>query len=144
MAEGDITFYNSFKKHISDNPINWDTDTIKCELMAAAYTPNIDTDEFWSGISANVAANANYVAKTITCSTPTVDTGNDRAVYDATTNPSWTALGAGALSCAVLYKDTGNPATSPLICYMAIVATQPNGGNYTITWHATLGVFVLA
>ena len=143
MAQGDIVFYNTAKKHISDNPINWDTDTIKCELMLAAYTPNIDTNEFWSNISANVATNANYVAKTLTCTTPTVDTVNDRAAYDSTTNPTWTALGAGNLACAVIYKDTGNPATSPLIAYMSIVATQPNGGDYTITWH-TNGIFVLA
>ena len=43
MAQGDIVFYNTAKKHLSDSPINWDTDTIKCELMLAAYTPNIDT-----------------------------------------------------------------------------------------------------
>jgi hypothetical protein len=143
MAQGDIVFYNTAKKHLSDSPINWDTDTIKCELMAAAYTPNIDTDEFWSNISANVAANANYVAKTLTCTTPTVDTALDYAKYDSTTNPTWTALGAGDLACAVIYKDTGNPATSPLICYMSIVATQPNGGDYTITWN-TVGIFVVA
>lgn len=143
MAEGDITFYNGAKAQISESPINWDTDTIKCSLMASAYTPDIDTHDFWDDISASEAANANYVQKTLTCTTPTVDTVNDWAEYDETTNPTWSSLGAGDLACAVVWKDTGTPATSPLICYMEIVATQPNGGDYQITWHAN-GIFVVA
>ena len=143
MAQGDITFYNFAKKYLSDSPINWDTDTIICLLMADAYVPNIDTDEFISTIVANEAANANYVRKTMTATTPTVDTVNDWAEYDLTTNPTWTALGTGTLKCAVLAKNTGADATSPLICFMSIVATQPNGGDYTITWHAN-GPFVVA
>lgn len=143
MAQGDITFYNTAKKHLSDNPINWDTDTIICLLLDSTYTPDIDTEEFISDIVAKEAANANYVRKTLTCTTPTVDTVNDWSEYDETTNPTWSSLGAGDLACAVIAKNSGADATSPLICYMEIVATQPNGGDWQITWHAN-GIFVVA
>src|SRR5574338_421363 len=52
----------------------------------------------------------------------------------------------GDVSEAILvYKDTGVEATSPLIAYIDTVSSglpvTPNGGDITIAWHATDGVF---
>jgi hypothetical protein len=143
FAEGDITFYNSAKQKLGDGSIDWDTDTINCMLIAtsAAHTPDIDTHEDYADVSADEAANTNYVAKgdVLTPSAPTKDTVNDWAEYDST-DASWTALGNGDVSHAIVFKDSGTPATSWLICYVELGTTQPNGGDYTISWHAD-GVF---
>lgn len=139
MAEGDITIYNVAKAKLGDGTIDWDTDTIKCALVNG-YTPNIDTHEDWADVSANEVSLANYTAggATMTCSAPTVDTGNDWAEYDAA-DVTWNSLGAGSVSHAIIYEDTGVAGTSTLIAYVEL-ATNPNGGDYTISWHAD-GVF---
>ena len=139
MAEGNIHVFNNAGKHFGNANMDWDTNTWKLMLMAAAYVPNIDTQEFLSDISANEAANANYARATLTCSAPVVDTVNNWVEFDAA-DVLFTALGAGNLAAWVAFKDTGTPATSPLLCYGEIVGTQPNGGNYTVVFHAD-GVF---
>lgn len=141
MAQGDITFFNSAKGKLGDGSIDWDTHTIKCALING--TPNIDTHDFWNDLSASEVSLTNYTAggATMTCSAPTIDTTNDWAEYDAN-DVTWTALGSGTVSHAIIYRDTGDGATSPLIAHVELT-TQPNGGNYTIAWHAD-GVFKLA
>ena len=142
MAEGDVTFLNSYKKHIGDGTMDWDADTIKVALLNG-WTPDIDTDEFWSDISANEISATNYTAggQALTGAAITVDTTNDWAKYDAN-DPSWTSLGAATVTRAAFYKDTGTPSTSPLICAVEI-ATNPNGGNYSLVLGAN-GLFTVS
>lgn len=52
-------------------------------------------------------------------------------VLDAS-DPTWTNLDAGTPSHAVVYKDTGTPATSRLIAANAAITTPSNGANYTV------------
>lgn len=141
MAQGDMVMYNGIKGKLGDGSVDWDTNTIKVALLTG-YTPNKDTHVAWSDISASEITAANYTAGgvAITPSTPTIDTTNDWAEYDAT-DAAWTSLGApsGAINYAIVYKDSGVAASSWLISYIEIT-TQSNGGNYTIAWHAD-GVF---
>jgi len=109
--------FNRAKKKLLDAGINLGTDTIKVALLDSNYVPNIDTDEFFSGISADELGTANgYTAggSTLAGKATTVDTVNDRAVFDAN-DVSWTLTGPITFRYAVMYKDTGNPATSPVI-----------------------------
>lgn len=140
MAEGDIVFYNTYKKKVVDADVDFLADTIKLALFTG-YTPNIDTHEFFDDVTTEESGTG-YTAggETLGTKTTTVDTTNDQVDVDAA-DVTWTGLDVGTPSHAVLYKDTGTPATSPLICHIEI-ATASNGGDYTISWNAG-GIFTL-
>jgi hypothetical protein len=146
MAEGDIVFYNAAKKKILDNDIDFAADTIKVTLHTG-YTPNIDTDEFWDDISSTeYSTDAGYTAGGVTLGSKTVttDTANDQADVDAA-DPSWSSLGPltpNTPSHAVMWKDTGTPATSPLLLYVVLGTTPTNGSNYALALNAG-GLFTL-
>lgn len=135
MAQGDIVFYNSAKKKILDNDIDFLADTIKVALVAG-YTPNIDTHDNWDDVNSNEESGAGYTAGGITLAskTVTVDTTNDQADIDAA-DITWSGLDVGTPSHAICYKDSGTPSTSPLIFHMEIT-TASNGGDYAIAWNA--------
>lgn len=129
--------YNNFKKNIMNGSIDLDTDTIKVALVTSSYTPNQDTDEFFDDVTNEVSATG-YTAGGQTLTTPavTADTTDDEGVFDAD-DVSWTITGSLTARGAVIYKDTGTPGTSPLICYIDFggdeVATD---GDFDITWNA--------
>lgn len=134
------TLYNPFKKKIVDGTnIDLDSDTIKIALVGSGYTPAIDTHDFWDDVVANESSGTGYTAGGATLSniTLSVDTTNDRAVFDAD-NVSWTISSALAARYAVIYKSTGDNATSPLIGYIDLDALYSlASGTLTITFHAT-------
>lgn len=140
MAEGDIVFYNSFKKKLVDNDVDFAADTIKVTLHTS-YTPNIDTHDFWDDVSSTEYGTASgYTAGGVTLGskTVTVDTSNDQADVDAA-DPSWSSLGPlspNTPSHAIIWKDTGTPGTSPLICYMELGTTATNGSDYALALNA--------
>lgn len=142
MANGDVTLFNQAKKNIGNGTIDWDTGTTKVMLVNTTIgATEIDNWDFKDDVTGEVSL-TNYTAGgvAITPSAPTVDTTNNWAEYDAT-DAAWTNLQAGTVSHGVVYKDTGTAGTSALICFVELT-TQPNGGNYTIAWHAD-GVFKL-
>lgn len=136
MAEGDQTAYNEGKVQFFSAGINLTSDTIKLALVTG-YTPNIDTHEFWSDVSANEESGTGYTAggEALTTKSVTQDNTNDRAVFDAD-DVTWTGLDVGTPSHAILYKDTGVATTSPLISYIEL-GRASNGGDYTVQWNAT-------
>lgn len=135
MAEGDITVYNKYKTSLLNGVdfADLDGDTIKVALVSG-YTPDIDLHDFWSDVNGNEVSGPGYTAGGETLSvTVSQDDTDDEGVFDAV-DVTWTALDVGTPSHAIIYKDTGTPTTSPLICYMEIT-TPSNGGNYTISWN---------
>ena len=111
-----MAVYNKAKHDLISGNIDFDVDTFKIALLTSAYTPNIDTQEFWSDISANEASGTNYTAGGgATTITVTRIDASDLTEVDGTTvtfaNSSVTAR------YGVLYKDTGTPTTSVLIAY---------------------------
>ena len=125
MATG--VAYNKYKQKIMLGGIDLLNDTIKVALLANTYTPAIDTHEYFSDVSAHELATAGgYTAGGATLAGKTVicDTSIDKGVFDAT-DPEWTADGTG-FTCryAVAYKDSGDPATSPLIAYWDLGGDQ--------------------
>jgi len=128
--------YNAFKKNIANGTIDLDTDTIKVMLVTSGYASDQDLHEFKSSVT-NEAAGTGYTAggSALTGKTVTQDNTNNRMVFDAEdvtwANSTVTARGA------VLYKDTGVPATSPLICYIDFGSDKSsNSGNFAIQWNA--------
>lgn len=120
-------FYAKGKQKILSAAINFSTDDIKVALVKNDYAQNLTTDEFYSSISASVLDTpVSLTAKSVT-----------GGVFDAD-DVTFTAVAAGDVSEAVvLYKDTGNPATSPLIAYIDDLTGFPyttNGGDVLIQW----------
>ena len=119
--------YTKGKEKILSGAINFATDTLKVALVKNDYAQNLTTDEFYSSISASVL-NTDQ-----TLGTKTVTGG----AFDAA-DVTWAAVAAGAVTeGVVIYKDTGSPATSPLIAYIDTITGFPlttNGGDITVQW----------
>lgn len=136
--------YNSFKGDSAKSTIDLDTDTFKIMLVTSAYTPNIDTHTKRSDVT-NEVVGTGYSAGGATLSgvTVTVDTANDRAVFDAT-DPTWPTSTITARG-AVIYKSRGGLASADeLVCYLDfgsdIVST---GGTFTVVFGAN-GILTLS
>lgn len=134
--------YNNGKEAFFNGDINLSTDTLKVALFPSTYSANIDTDQFWSDISASEVSGTGYTAggATLTTVSVTQDNANDKAVLDAddVTFSTVTLTGVNAVRYAVLYKDTGTPGTSPLIAQFDFGSDQePNGVDFTIQWNAS-------
>lgn len=119
--------YAKGKEKILSGSINLPSDTIKASLLSSSYTANLSTDEFWSGISANLLNTSQTLAsKTVTA-----------GVFDAA-DVTFTAVTSGStVKAVVIWKDTGTPSTSPLLVYIDTITGFPlatNGGDITITW----------
>jgi hypothetical protein len=136
-----MPIYNFFKKCLFDHTVAINlkagADTIKCALLTSSYTPNIDTHDYWDDVSANEVSGTGYTpdGETLANQAVTQDNTNDRAVFDAD-DVTWSSSTITA-RYAVLYKYTGTPATSPLICYFDFTSDKSSSNaDFTIQWNA--------
>ena len=114
---------------LSQNPaVDLDSDTIKVALVTAGYTFNA-AHQFYSSITPG----SNVVGTPQTLASKTVAGG----VFDAA-DATFTAVTGSQVVALVIYKDTGDNATSPLIAFIdsasAGLPVTPNGGNIVIAW----------
>lgn len=127
--------YNSAKTGFLKGDIDLDA-PCNVALVTSAYTPNIDTHDFFNDVT-NEVAGSGYVAGGITLSSTTVilDTTGDEAEFDAA-DITWATSTLTARG-AVLYRNTGTAATSPLIAYFDFTTDQTSSaGNFTIAWNS--------
>lgn len=122
----------------------WGTADMRCLLVGTGYTPNRDHD-FVTDVSAQEISTTNYVRQTLAGEVITLDDANDRVLLDAD-DALWTALGPASggpsVLAAIVFRNTGADATSPLWDYMNGTTTDVNGSNFTYQWAAT-GLAVL-
>lgn len=117
--------------------INFATDSFKLMLLTSSHTPDVDAEVFIDDVSANeVSASGTYsaggIALTVTGSTDDTD---DEGVLDAT-DVSVTSATITARYGAV-YKDTGTPSTSPIVCVIDFGSNQSStSGTLAITFAA--------
>ena len=139
MAQGDGALYNEFKEELLLGNIDMDGHTFKV-ILVTGYTPNIDSHNGLSDVSANEESGSGYTAggATLAGKAVTKDTTSDRAKFDAN-DVTWTGLDVGTPSHAILYDDTH--ASDCLVAYWE-VTTATNGGNYTLQFGAN-GVLLL-
>lgn len=119
------------------HPVDFDTDTIKVAVLDSGHTPNVDTHEFWSDVSADeVAAQGDYTTGGVALSskTATYDAATDRVILDAADLALTTTITGRYL---VVYKDTGTASTSPLLGIYDNVVDFGGGSSLSITWDAT-------
>lgn len=107
--------------------ISMSADTIKCCLVDTGTYTYSAAHQFRSSLTGVAGGtHATLGSKTVT-----------NGIFDAA-DTTMVAVTAGAsVEAAVLYKDTGNIATDPLIAYIEFSSITPNGGDIVITWQAT-------
>lgn len=133
MAEGDCSIHNNFKEQLFKKTIDCVNDSFKVALYDAAYSWSIDgADSAYSATNELVASGYTAGGSVIANPAVTQDDTNDWGKWDAD-DLTWSSLGAGTVQHAVLYDDTTG--TKWIICHFEI-ATNPNGGNFTLAFGA--------
>jgi hypothetical protein len=106
-------------------------DDIKaCLAATATYTVDLAADAFLDDVTGipSGGTSGNLASKTVTA-----------GAFDAA-NFSFAAVDATTECALIIYKDTGDPATSTLIAYIDSVTVTPNGGQIDVAVHAS-GLF---
>lgn len=119
-----------------DGSIDLDTDTIKVMLVTSSYTPDQDVHDFKDDIT-NEVSGTGYTAggTALANKAVTADNTDNEGVFDAD-DVTWASSTITARG-AVIYKDTGTPSTSPIICYIDFGSDKSSSaGNFTISWNA--------
>jgi hypothetical protein len=91
--------------------------------------------EFVSDIVANEASGTGYSRKTLANTSIALDTGNDRVEFDAD-DISYTALDAGTIASAIIYKEVTNDADSQLIADVDFTDLVTNGSDVDLQVNA--------
>lgn len=125
--------YTLGKQNLLDKKFDLNTDDLRVVLTDhTGDTPNVATDDALDDISAGT------VATSTTLDSPTITNGT----YDAA-NETITAVSGATVESLTIYLHTGTPATSFLLVYIdtgSNIPLTPNGGDVTISWHAS-GIF---
>lgn len=122
--------------------VDWANDTIKVALVKAAYTPDQDKHDFWSDVSANEVTGTGYTegGKELFEKTVAYDEATNTVRLDAK-DVEWKEVTV-EYRYAVVYKDTGEDATSPVLGYIDTGGTQKiAAGLVKVEWDATDGAF---
>jgi hypothetical protein len=93
--------------------------------------------EFFADVGAEVVTGGEYVSGGKILSGKTLGyTAGTNVIKFAASNVTWAASTITA-SYAVIYKNSGNPATSPLMGFVDFGAVySSSAGDFTITWDA--------
>lgn len=124
-------FYPTGLKAILDADIDLLADTIKCALVDTGTYTYSSAHDFYNDVSAGVVGTPGTLDNKTT-------TGG---VFDAD-DEVFSAVSGASIEAVIIYKDTGNAATSPLICFIDGLSLTPNGGNITAQFHAS-GIFAI-
>ena len=122
------TLYDKARERFLRGQINWDTDTMKVNLVDKnVYTPNFTTHEYLSDVSGSAIIAAGV---TLTGKASTAGAADANEV-------TFTAVSGAESEALIIYKDTGDPATSPLIALIDSATglpITPNGGDIIVVW----------
>ena len=110
--------YDQGMKHICSGEIDWENDTIMLAVLDDTYTPDRGADEFWDDVSSHKAEADDYPAGGVELDNAaiTVDTDNHIVALDCD-NETLPGPTYPTGHYIIIYKDSGDPATSPLISY---------------------------
>jgi hypothetical protein len=126
--------YKPFKVLLLKGDIDLENDTIKAALIDTADYTFDQAHDFLNDASAGIVGAPQTLAnKTFT-----------DGVFNAD-DVTFPTVSGDPCEAVILYKDTGNPATSPLIAYIDTATglpVTPNGGNVAVQWHSS-GILAL-
>ena len=129
--------YNPGLLKLLDGTIDFENDTIKLLLVDTNHSFT-KSHEFVSDIVANEATNSSgsgYERKTLANASIALDTGNDRVEFDAD-DISYTAIDAGTIASAIIYKEVTNDSDSPLIADIDFTDLVTNGSDVDLQVNA--------
>jgi hypothetical protein len=109
---------------------------VEVALCTSSYTPDQDAHDFFSDIT-NEVSGTGYTAGGASLANKAVSysAGSNRLILDAD-NTAWTTASFTA-RYAIIYKDTGSGATSPLLGYVDLGGDQTvTAATFTIEWDA--------
>lgn len=129
--------------------VDLDADTIKVILVDATFAALSDAAkrllEFYGEVDSpdgEVGASGTYSAGGSTLASKTSAQSAGTYTFDAADPTAWTGATIAAAG-AVIYKDTGTPATSPLIAYLDFGGTiTSTAGTFTLAFSAS-GIFTV-
>ncbi len=143
MAQGDPHVVNNFKEQLLLKTIDCNSDTFRVALYSDAYAAGqIDgADPAYSATNEIVASGYTATGASIGVAVVAQDDTNDRASWDDDgTDVLWTSLATATILRAILYDDT---TVTKWHCIIWEIATNSNGGNYTLAFHAN-GMLLLS
>jgi hypothetical protein len=121
MAAGDTQVYGKFTELQADGAtkVDWTSDDIAVSLHTSAYTPDIDAHDFADDLTNELASGDGYTTGGIVIASKTsaYDADNNRW-EGGCANLVWNFTATKAPKWAVVRKDSGSAATSPLIGYI--------------------------
>ncbi len=126
-------------------PVDFDTNTIKVILYTNTGNASTLSLEYLSDITSTQVSGTNYTAGGATIGSIAVTESTGTTTVDGN-DVSWTVSASGFNNAryAVIYKDTGVAATSPLIGLIDFGADYGNvAGTLSIEWSAS-GIFTFA
>ena len=139
---GTGSFYGHYFIKALNKEIGWATDTIKCMLCTSSYVPDKNNHIYKSDVTNEISGSTGYAAGGFTLSNKTIsyDTNSSKAILDAD-DISVANVTINNARYAVLYADTGNPETSPLIGYFDFGTDRGvTNGSFALSWSAS-GIF---
>lgn len=122
--------------------VDWDTDVIRVSLFAtaaSAVVTNSTGQVTWSNISASEITGTGYTSSgNILASASIAFNGHAPTKIKLTaSNSSWSTATLTA-QYAVIWKQTNNPNTSPLIAWVDFGSPQSSSsGTFQINWNAS-------
>ncbi len=134
-------WYNEGIKGVADGGIDYLTDPIKVLLVKDTFTFNPDHVHV-SDLVAHEVSGTGYSRLTLSGKTITKNEGADRTELSATAL-AWSLLQVTAfIKAAILFKDTGNDATSVLLACLDGGGFPVNGNGIALTIQPNLGGFL--
>lgn len=127
--------YNSAKLRILQGDFDFGSDEFKVALVTAAYSADADAHEFFADVTDEVLGSG-YIAggKELMGKTLARDDANDAVIFDAE-DLVW-IVATFTARAAVVYKNSGSAATSPLLAYIDFEDDlEAAGEDFTIEWH---------
>jgi hypothetical protein len=127
--------YNAGKAAILRGDVAPLVDALKVALVTESYVADKDAHAFFADLSGEVAGSG-YTAggQALASVAVSQDDANDRAVLTADTLV-WPVASFTARA-AVLYKDSGSPAASPLLAYLDFGLNQTvSGEDFYLEWN---------
>lgn len=136
--------FNNYKEGLLDldvlgAAINHEDDTIKIMLVDSTLTPTAAGQDFIDDLSANEVSGDGYTAGGNTLGSKTVSEAAGVVTFDSA-DTTWSQGASGFTDArhAIMYKDTGTPATSPVMYFATFAADKGNDeGDFTIEMDAT-------
>lgn len=126
--------YPKFKESLLQAGVNMSTGIVKVALVDTGTYTYSAAHQYLSSLTGAVGTAQTLGSKTFL-----------NGVFDAA-DVTFPAVVGNSAEALVIYVDTGNAATSPLVAFMDTgiggLPVTPNSGDISVTWNAS-GIFAL-